>query len=587
MSGCCRTTRYRAAPVLLALALLLALSACGPGPQSSAGTRPADSAAAPETGAINRTLVLLGRSEMPSLALRPIQSLGLTSSTGSRIFNSGLALEDDRGAFQPYLAEALPQLNSESWRVFPDGRMETVYRLKPGLVWHDGAPLTAEDFVFSWQVYAVPELGQAASPPIALMEEVVATDPRTITIRWGRPYPDAGQLSVSSGSGGAAFAPLPRHLLTDAFQQGSWDSFAALPFWTVEYVGLGPYKLDRWEAGAFIEGVAFAGHALGKPKIERIRMVWSPDFNTTVANMLGGEGHMTIDDSIRFQQAMILRQNWGDRGGTVLVYPSLWRWLQMQQRPELASPRALLDLRVRKALAHAVDKQALDDALFEGEGIMTEVPVPPNADYFAQVDAAAAKYPYDPRRTEQLMAEAGFTRGSDGVYAGRGERFAVDFVTFQSPQNESEMSITAASLRAAGFDVREHVWPGVRARDTHARNTATGLSGTSGPAGEQTLAAHSLDELPTADNRWQGPNRGGWQNAEFSGLADTFVATLERGERIRLLTQMVRVFTEDAAVISLYFNPSTPAFVSGLVGPKPVVPTSTIAWNIHEWHWTK
>jgi peptide/nickel transport system substrate-binding protein len=259
----------------------------------------------------------------------------------------------------------------------------------------------------------------------------------------------------------------------------------------------------------------------------------------------------------------------------------------MQQRPEYASPRALMDVRVRKALAHAVDKQALDDALFEGEGIMTEVPVPPNADYFAQIDAAATKYPYDVRRTEQLMAEAGFVRGSDGGYVGRGERFAVDFVTFQSPQNESEMSITAASLRAAGFEIREQVWPGVRARDTQARNLATGLSGTSGPAGEQTLAAHSIEELPTPDNRWQGPNRGGWQNAEFSTLANAFITTLERSERIRLLTQMVRVFTDDAAVISLYFNPTTPAFVPGLVGPKPVVPTSTISWNIHEWHWTQ
>jgi peptide/nickel transport system substrate-binding protein len=462
-----------------------------------------------------------------------------------------------------------------------------VYRLKPGLVWHDGTALSAEDFVFSWQVYSVPELGQAASPPISLMEEVQAPDQRTITIRWRRPYPAAGQLSTSSGSSSAAFAPLPWHILTEAYQQGSWDTFAALPYWTVEYVGLGPYRLDRWEAGAFIEGVAFANHALGRPRIERIRMVWSPDFNTTVANMLGGEGHITIDDSIRFQQAMILRQNWGNNGGTVLVYPSLWRWLQIQQRLEYASPRALMDERVRRALAHAVDKQALDDALFEGEGIMTEVPVPPNAEYFAQVDAAATKYPYDLRRTEQLMAEAGFARASDGVYAGRGERFAVDFVTFQSPQNESEMSITAASLRAAGFDVREQVWPGVKARDSQARNLVTGLSGTSGPAGEQTLAAHSIDELPTPDNRWQGPNRGGWQNAEFTALANSFLTTLERGERIRLLTQMVRVFTDDAAVISLYFNPTTPAFVSGLVGPRPVVPTSTISWNIHEWYWTQ
>ena len=55
-----------------------------------------------------------------------------------------------------------------------------------------------------------------------------------------------------------------------------------------------------------------------------------------------------------------------------LFFPTLWRSVQVQLRPELVAPRSLLDLRVRRALAHAVDKQALNDALFEGQGIMSE-----------------------------------------------------------------------------------------------------------------------------------------------------------------------------------------------------------------------
>src|SRR5712691_6674095 len=55
-----------------------------------------------------------------------------------RMFNATLDLYDDRGQPLPYLAEALPVLNTDSWIVFPDGRMETRYHLKPNLVWHDG-----------------------------------------------------------------------------------------------------------------------------------------------------------------------------------------------------------------------------------------------------------------------------------------------------------------------------------------------------------------------------------------------------------------------------------------------------------------
>src|SRR5437763_1426367 len=85
--------------------------------------------------------------------------------------------------------------DAEGWRGCPDGRMETTYRLRPNLTWHDGTPLTPEDFLFSLRVYSTPALGLAPLPPFNAIEEVVPTDPRTIVIRWRRPYPDADQLA--------------------------------------------------------------------------------------------------------------------------------------------------------------------------------------------------------------------------------------------------------------------------------------------------------------------------------------------------------------------------------------------------------
>jgi hypothetical protein len=96
-----------------------------------------------------------------------------------RLFNAELALVDDVGAVRPFLASELPQLNSDTWRVFPDGRMETIYRLKDGITWHDGEPITADDFVFGWRVMAAPGLGRSGLIPQKLMEEIVAPDART------------------------------------------------------------------------------------------------------------------------------------------------------------------------------------------------------------------------------------------------------------------------------------------------------------------------------------------------------------------------------------------------------------------------
>src|SRR6266542_472961 len=140
------------------LVVLVALVGCvapspSSGPSATSGQAPSQ-AAAPR---INRTLVMAGRSEVPSLGSRPLRQFGLTSLTVSRLFNAGLSIRDGEGAYHPYLAEALPQLNSDSWKVFPDGRMETTYRLKPGLLWQDGTRLTSDDFVFAHEVYSSPE----------------------------------------------------------------------------------------------------------------------------------------------------------------------------------------------------------------------------------------------------------------------------------------------------------------------------------------------------------------------------------------------------------------------------------------------
>src|SRR5205823_6216149 len=82
-----------------------------------------------------------------------------------RMFNAELVLYDGKDVPHPYLAESIPRLNSAAWQVFPDGRMETTYRLRPGLTWQDGASLTAEDFVFAWRLYASPALGMFTSSP--------------------------------------------------------------------------------------------------------------------------------------------------------------------------------------------------------------------------------------------------------------------------------------------------------------------------------------------------------------------------------------------------------------------------------------
>ena len=137
---------------ILVLALSLA-AACAP--QSEI---PRNDESRLSSSRIQRTLVILSGAEAPTYASKALQALGGTGrdSAATTVLNAELVYLDELGLPQLYLAEALPELNTDTWQVFPDGRMETTYRLKPNLTWHDGHPLTADDFVFAWQVYATP-----------------------------------------------------------------------------------------------------------------------------------------------------------------------------------------------------------------------------------------------------------------------------------------------------------------------------------------------------------------------------------------------------------------------------------------------
>ncbi len=548
-------------PVIVAAILL---AACTAQPSSTRMNAPSDGTAAPAASMVdqNRTLVIAVRSEATSLASKPLVGTAFNV-TPTEIFNAGLAVKDEKGVARPYLIEALPLLNTDTWRVSPDGRMETTQRLKPDVVWQDGEPLTANDFIFAWQLYAIPELGVANTSPITEVAEVLAPDARTIVIRWKRPFPDAATLE------GRDFQPLPRHILEAPLRDLSPEAFSAHPFWSTEYIGLGPYRLDRTEPGAFLEAAAFDRYVLGRPKISRIRVSYISDPNTVLANLLAGTVHVALSNALPFQQSTVLKREWAGRaaGG---VQPSASisspiRRTETQLHPERVAPgsRPLLDVRVRKALAHTVDKQALNDGVFDGEGVMADTPVPYPLDYFQLVDQAITKYPFDVRRAEQLMNEAGLSKGPDGFYTGPLGRFTPGINVIAGPQNESGMAIMANTWRNAGFDFTESVLPAAQARDNGFRVLFPSMASTDGGVIEMLGASG----MPTADNRWNGNNRASWINPEFETLLDGWNTTLDQTARIQRMVGMAKVYSDDLPSTPVWYVLNVTAYTADVRGP--------------------
>jgi peptide/nickel transport system substrate-binding protein len=531
-----------------------------------------------------RTLVIAGGREPETLASKPLRDIGGAGipRAAIRAFNAGLAIADSRVNSHPYLAEALPELGTDTWRVAADGTMDTTYRLRGQLSWHDGAPLTAEDFVFAWRVYTTPEIGLSASVPVVYLQEVTAPDDRTVVLRWQRPFAGAGALLASE------LPPLPRHLLETPFAQLDAGAFAALPFWTGEYVGAGPYRLARWERGAFLEAEGFPADALGEPQIDRIRFTFVGDSNAAVATMLAGTADVLTHDSLDVEQTVELERQWsGNRAGIVQRNPVGIRYAAPQLRAAYANPSALLDPRVRQALVHATDKQALADTLTAGLGSPADTMVLPLVGYFNDVRRNSTTYPHDLRQADERMGLAGWTRGADGMYVGPGgSTFPLEIAVAAGRRNANEVAIIADNLRRAGFDTSIRVIPREQIIDRQMRATLPGILNQSYqraylPPTEQLRAA----QIPSAENRWQGSNQTGWSNPEFERLAQAFETSLERRPRDQAAVAMLKLISDEVPVYPLYYSLSFMAYSAKLLGPTVSVSEETLHWNLPQWSW--
>jgi peptide/nickel transport system substrate-binding protein len=320
--------------------------------------------------------------------------------------------------------------------------------------------------------------------------------------------------------------------------------------------------------------VAFDGYVFGRPKIDRIIARVFTDQNVALTNVMSGEVEFAAITALRLEQLLVLSRQWN---GVVhfAAAESAARNAVVQFRPEYQRTPALLDVRVRRAMNHAIDRQALVDGLLEGQGPIAWTPVAPDNPYFADVDRVIAKYPYDPRRTEQLMNEAGLFKDADGLFASAtGQRFRPDFQVLEGVVFEKSGHIMKETWERAGIPTEYSVLPNVQSRDPMTRNTFLGIGG----AGGNDLSA---DRIGTPQNRWSGSNRGGYFSPDYEALWGAYNRALDRSERKALFVEMAKFASEQLPMFMLYFDYQGIAHPAPLHGPNLVNPW----WSIHAWEY--
>jgi peptide/nickel transport system substrate-binding protein len=492
------------------------------------------------------------------------------------LVNAGVANTTDRGEIRPQLAEAVPTTDNGLWKLTPDGRMETSWTLKANARWHDGTPVTTDDLLFTLQVSNDKELPAFGDVAMDFIESFEASDARTLVVRWKQPYIEANTLFTGVRGRGL---PLPRHLLEKSLIENK-RGFVDLPYWTDEFVGSGPFKLREFVKGSHLVLAANDQYVLGRPKVDVVEVRFIIDASTLAANILAGDIDISMGRGFTQDNAMQIRDQWRD--GKMLLTFTSWDAIYIQfVNP---TPAVIADVRFRRALLHAIDREKQAESLMDGLVPVAHSYLSPNAPEYREVESRIVRYDYNPRRASQLLEEIGYASGSDGMLRdSAGQPLTVEIrAAIQTDTNVKSMLATADDWQRVGVNAERVVIPNQRVPDREYRATMPGfeLVRQRNDAGD--LRNWHTTEIPRAENNYTGRNRSRYSSPVLDTLVEQYPLTIPRAERTRIVGDVVQHVTDQVVMMGIFYASQVTMLANRLGNVRPGDAT-TPAWNAEEW----
>src|SRR5436309_7718581 len=275
---------------------------------------------------------------------------------------------------------------AESWTESPDGLVYE-FKLRRGLKFHNGEPVTAEDVQFSFERYK----GTGAKDLKSRVARVEVVDALTIRFHLKEPWPDF--MTQYGTSATAAGLVVPKKYVTQVGDEG----FRKHP------IGAGPYKFVSHTPGVEVVLEAYPGYCRHAPYVKRLIMKSVPEGTTRAAMLRTGEADIAY--ALDGPDAENVK-----RDGRLQIVASRHasiNWLEFADQWDPKSPWS--DKRLRLAVNHALNRKAINEAACLGFCPPAGVIVPRVMDFALQVEPPV----YDPQKAKQLLADAGYPNGID------------------------------------------------------------------------------------------------------------------------------------------------------------------------------
>ena len=522
------------------IALLLLLASCGGGKPESAGKGTAVSDV-PAYG----DAIVEGSIWDVSGFLTAVTTDASSHEAAGYVFN-GLVRYDKNLKLEGDLAE--------TWEVSPDGKRIT-FHLRKGVKWHDGAPLTSDDVMFTYRRMIDPRTPTAYGEDFRQVKRAAAPDPQTFVVEYARPFAPA---LASWG-----MHVLPKHLLS------TYPDISKSPL-NKKPVGTGPYRFVEWKTGEKTVFDASPDYFEGKPYISRVITRVIPDQATMFLELKsGGVDIMTLTPPqyVRQTETAEFKKSFNKYKYTASGYTYLGFRL---------SHPFFGDKRVRQAIAHAADKKALIDGVLLGLGQEATGPYKPGTWAF---NPGVKKYPHDPGRAKALLAEAGW-KEKDGVLVKDGQPF--EFTVLTNAGNDARAK-TAAILQQNLAEV------GIRMKIRTVEWAAFINEFIDKRKFDAVILGWNITPDPDQFDIWHssktGPkelNHVGFANPEVDRLLDEGRSTFDLEKRKKAYFRIQEILAEEQPYVFLYVPEALPVVHHRFRGIAPA--PAGITYNFVKWY---
>jgi peptide/nickel transport system substrate-binding protein len=447
---------------------------------------------------------------------------------GGQIFDA-LVKKDEHYELQPWLATSWEQPDALTW----------VFHLRDGVRFHDGRPLEAADVAYTIESLIDGSLVTAKGGSFAAVERAEANDRLTVVVHMKRP--DAGLLfNVSDG----LFGVVPRR---------SGKDFGLHP------VGSGPFRFVSAVQDKEVIVERNHDYWAGMPtvtaetqRIEKVRFEVVPDAITSALELKKGSADLasnvvTLDMVHTLESAPNLKVESGPSSAVVYVTFNVTEPL-------------LKDKRVRQAVACAIDRQAIVDAIWRGQARLANTLLP-IGHWAAATDGELARYPHDVARAQRLLEEAGFPAGKGGV------RMRLTMKTSTDETTRLMAAVLQQQLRAAGIalEIRSAEFGTFYADVTKGAFEIYALRWIGSNEDPDIFRyAYGSGSFPP-----KGGNRGRYSNARVDALLAEAAASSDRVVRKKDYVEVQQILAEELPGIPLWYPNNEVVHTRRVVNVRP------------------